>query len=116
MNPPSIQRLNWGCGERGEPGWINSDRCEGELIDLCRDIREGLPLEVDSIDYAVSVHALQEVPFPDMIPVLQELWRVLKPGGVLRLCLPDLEKGLQAYLRRDRDYFPVPDEDAASLG
>lgn len=116
MNPPAIRRLNWGCGGRGEAGWINSDRRRGELIDFTMDIREGLPLDSDSVDYAVSIHALQEVPFPDLVPVLQELRRVLKPNGVLRLCLPDLDKGLQAYLRRDRGYFLVPDEDAQSTG
>jgi hypothetical protein len=41
---------------------------------------------------------------------------VLKPGGVLRLCLPDLLKGIDAYRRGDRDYFLIPDDDARSLG
>ena len=50
------------------------------------------------------------------MPVLTELRRVLKPGGVLRLCLPDLIKGVEAYERGDRDYFLIPDEDARSLG
>ena len=49
-------------------------------------------------------------------PALQELRRVLKPGGVLRLVLPDLERGIRAFLAGDRDYFAVPDEDARSLG
>jgi predicted SAM-dependent methyltransferase len=47
---------------------------------------------------------------------LRELRRVLKPGGVLRLGLPDLDRGIKAYLENDRDYFLVPDEDAKSLG
>ena len=41
---------------------------------------------------------------------------MLKPGGVLRLALPDLERGIAAYQRGDRDYFHVPDEDARSIG
>lgn len=112
----SIRRLNWGCGGRGEPGWINSDRKAGRGIELPCDIRDGLPLADDSIDYAVSVHALQEVPLDGLLPVLRELRRVLKPGGVLRLCLPDLDKGIAAYLRRDPAHFLIPDEDARSLG
>jgi hypothetical protein len=35
---------------------------------------------------------------------------------MLRLCLPDLDKGLEAYQRGDREYFAVPDEDASTLG
>jgi SAM-dependent methyltransferase len=112
----AIKRLNWGCGSRGEPGWINSDQKDGPGIDISCDIRNGLPLESGSIDYIVSIHALPEVPYPDLVPVLQQLRRVLKPNGVLRLSLPDLDKGIQAYLRNDRDYFLIPDEEMKSTG
>jgi predicted SAM-dependent methyltransferase len=119
--PPSeqaleLKRLNWGCGEHPEPGWINSDIKAGPGIDLSCDIREGLPLEDDTIDYAVSIHALPEIPYGDLVVALKELYRVLKPGGVLRLALPDLDRGIQAYLSEDEDYFLVPDEDAKAIG
>jgi SAM-dependent methyltransferase len=108
--------MNWGCGSWTPPGWINSDIKDGPGIDLSCDIREGLPLEDKSIDYIVSVHALPEMPYSEVVPALKELHRVLKNGGVLRLVLPDLLKGVRAYERGDRDYFLVPDEDARSLG
>jgi SAM-dependent methyltransferase len=111
-----VRRLNWGCGGHTLPGWINSDQKDEPGIDLPCDIRRGLPLEDDSIDYAVSIHALPEVPVDGIVPVLRELRRVLKPGGVLRLALPDLLKGVAAYERGDRDYFLIPDEDAERLG
>lgn len=116
MSDAPVRRLNWGCGRRGAAGWINSDRKTGEGIDLSGDILDGLPIDSDSIDYAVSIHALPELPLQDLVPALTELRRVLKPGGSLRLALPDLEKGVRAYLERDRKYFLIPDEDASSLG
>lgn len=116
VSEPGIRRLNWGCGAAGEPGWINSDQKTGPNIDISCDIRSGLPLEDGSIDYAVSIHALPEVTHQDLVPVLGELRRVLKPGGVLRLSLPDLLKGVDAYRRGDRSYFLIPDGDARSLG
>jgi SAM-dependent methyltransferase len=116
MSEMAIKRLNWGCGDWTEPGWINSDQKEGPGIDISCDIRNGLPLDSDSMDYIVSIHALPEVPYPDLVPILEELRRVLKPGGVLRLSLPDLDKGIQAYLRNDRDYFLIPDEEVQSIG
>jgi predicted SAM-dependent methyltransferase len=112
----ALKRLNWGCGAAGEPGWVNSDQKDGPGIDISADIRAGLPLESDSFDYIVSIHALPELPYPDLVPALEELRRVLKPGGVLRLSLPDLEKGFSAYLRGDRDYFLIPDEEVTSIG
>jgi len=112
----TIKRLHWGCGSSTPAGWINSDVKVGLGIDVSSDIRQGLPLEEASIDYIVSVHALQEIPYNDLVPALRELRRVLKPGGVLRLALPDLLKGVGAYQRGDRGHFLVPDEDARSLG
>ena len=114
--PAPLRRLNWGCGGHPEPGWINSDIKDSPGIQIVRDIREGLPLDAGSIDYAVSIHALPEIPYPDLIPTLRELRRVLKPGGVLRLVLPDLEKAIRAYMADDKDYFLVPDEDAHTIG
>ena len=111
-----IKRLQWGCGRSVLPGWINSDRRIGKGIDLSCDLTEGFPLSDNSIDYIASVHALQEIAYPDLIPALQELRRVLKVNGVLRLVLPDLDKGIRAYSRADRDYFLIPDEDSKSIG
>ncbi len=111
-----IRRLNWGCGAAGEPGWINSDLKDGPGIDLTADIRQGLPLERDSLDYIVSIHALPMISYPDLVPVLQELRRVLKPGGVLRLGLPDLDRSIAAYLRRDPVFFQVPSSEVDSYG
>jgi SAM-dependent methyltransferase len=108
--------MNWGCGEHPEPGWINTDIKDGPGIDFSADIRDGLPLEDEFIDYITSIHALPEIPYQDLVPALGELRRVLKPDGVLRLVLPDLEKGMRAYLQDDRDYFLIPDEDAESIG
>jgi predicted SAM-dependent methyltransferase len=110
------RRLNWGCGHHPEPGWINSDLKDGPGIDITCDIRDGLPLPDDGLDYIASVHALPMIPYPDLVPVLQELRRVLRPGGVLRLVLPDLDKGIKAYLAGDRTHFLVPDEDEPTLG
>jgi ubiquinone/menaquinone biosynthesis C-methylase UbiE len=112
----SVKRLHWGCGRSAEPGWINSDINPNVGADVVADIRVGLPMESDIFDYIVTIHALNEIGFYDMPQVLGELRRVLKPGGVLRIAVPDLLKGVDAYRRGDKSYFMVPDADAASVG
>jgi SAM-dependent methyltransferase len=108
-------RLNWGCGPQPAAGWINSDVIAVPGVDLCCDIRNGLPIDGASIEYAVAMHALQDLQWLDVPVALGELHRVLAPGGVLRLGLPDLDRAIDAYRRGDRDYFYIPDDDARSL-
>jgi SAM-dependent methyltransferase len=112
----SLARLNWGCGPQPAPGWINSDRLNVPGIDLVCDLRGGLPIPDETFQYIVSIHALQDLPYLDIPQALRELRRVLRAGGVLRLGLPDLERGIRAYLAGDARYFCVPDTDAATIG
>jgi SAM-dependent methyltransferase len=111
----NVTRLNWGCGDWVVPGWVNSDVKGGDGIVAC-DIRAGLPFDDDAFDYVVSIHALPELSYEELGPAIAELRRVVKPGGTLRLALPDLEKSVDAYRRGDRSYFLIPDEDMQSLG
>ncbi len=83
-------------------GWLAVDLKEAPGIHLSCDIRDGLPLPDACLDYVVSIHALPMIPYPDLVPVLSELRRVLADGGVLRLGLPDLDKNVAAYQRGDR--------------
>jgi predicted SAM-dependent methyltransferase len=116
MPEGEIKRLNWGSGTEPPDGWINCDVKEAPGIQISCDIRDGLPLEDDSIDYAASIHAFPELAYPEVEPAMAELRRVLKPGGVLRLALPDMEKAIRAYQQGNADYFLVPDDDARSIG
>src|SRR3954467_6701161 len=109
------RRLNWGCGDDTREGWLNSDLLASSGTDLLADIRCGLPLRESSLDYIFSNHALQMLPYAGLIPALRELRRVLRPGGVLRMGLPDFARAIAAYQRGDGSYFYVPDADAMTV-
>ena len=109
-------RLNLGCGPHPPPGWINADIRPYPGVDLCGDVQHGLALPDGAVDIAVAIHLLQDLPWGAIPPLLAELRRVLRPGGLLRIGVPDLERAIAAYHRGDAAYFHVPDEDARSLG
>lgn len=117
MSPDArLRRLNLGCGPRILPGWINADRRPAPGVAVCGDFRDGLPLADGGIDYAVAMHLLQDFAWGDIPPLLADVRRVLKPGGILRIGVPDLDRAIDAYRRGDAAYFHVPDRDAVSLG
>lgn len=110
------RRLNWGCGTITPFGWVNSDIMPIPGVEVVADIRGGLPLPSESFDYIVSIHALPELTYRELDGALAELHRLLKPGGVLRLGLPDMDKAIEAYRTRDVDYFLIGDEVIHSPG
>ena len=82
---------------------------------MVADILNGLPFPDESFDVIVSIHVLPEIPYRSLPAALSELRRILCPGGVLRLALPDMNKAIQAYRNDDVDYlFLIPDEEAYS--
>ncbi|WP_157268546.1 class I SAM-dependent methyltransferase [Azohydromonas aeria] len=115
INTP-LKRLQLGCGPQPAPGWINADWTAAPGVDLVGDLRQGLPLDSGSIDHAVAMHLLQDLFWPDIPGVLREVRRVLRPRGVLRLGLPDMERAIAAWQRGDAAYFYVPDKHARSIG
>lgn len=108
-------RLHWGCGPHTPFGWVNSDIAAGPGVDVVADVRQGLPFPADHFDYIVSIHVLPELAYRELDPALVELRRVLKPGGVLRLSLPDLDLAINAYRSKDVDYFLIDDDEVKSL-
>src|SRR5215213_7842484 len=93
---PSARRVHFGCGAITPAGWVNVDLKEGPGIDVSCNILEGLPFADDSVDCITSQHALQDLKIFQQVPAMAELRRVLRPGGVLRLGLPDLDRAIDA--------------------
>lgn len=113
---PAMLRLNLGCGPKAAAGWLNCDVLALPGVDARMDLRRGLALTSDSIDCIAAIHVLQDLAWNEIDPALRELHRVLRPGGTLRLAVPDLDNAIRAYLAGDGGYFYVPDRDARSVG
>jgi predicted SAM-dependent methyltransferase len=70
---------------------------------LCLDIRKPLPFPDGSIRRILLEHVLEHVDFQSDAPaMLRDYHRVLEPGGVLRIIVPDAERFVKAYAAGDR--------------
>lgn len=91
--------LNLGCGNILHPFWENVD-FKSDLPDVVSyDLNQGIPYESDFFDAVYHSHLLEHF-FKDQAPLfLMECFRVLKPGGVIRVVVPDLETIAKLYLK-----------------
>lgn len=60
-------------------------------------IEYGLPFENDKIDFYYTSHFLEHIFYNEVKFVLKECMRTLKPGGMIRIVIPDLEIALKRY-------------------
>ena len=98
-------KLNFGCGTRALPGWVNIDGWSFPGIDFVTDIRQPLPFHDASCRLIYTEHVFEHIDADFRLPVLREFIRVLQPGGTLRIVVPDCEKFVEAYTRRDVTWF-----------
>ena len=68
--------------------------------DLHRDLRDGIPLEDKSVSVIHSAHMLEHIPYTQLMPLLKECHRVLKPDGYLSVRVPNAKLYIQAYLEK----------------
>ena len=90
--------LNLGCGQRFHPAWTNLDVRPTDPSIRSWDVTQPLPFADATFDAVYHSHLLEHLPRADALPFLQECRRVLKPGGVLRLAIPNLEAIARLYL------------------
>jgi SAM-dependent methyltransferase len=96
-------KLHIGCGKGQLAGWINIDV---HPAPLALNVLRGLPFAAGSASHIFVSHLLEHLYYPrDVKPFLAELWRVLAPGGVVRVVVPDIEKCIAAYTQNDREFF-----------
>ena len=93
------RKLNLGCGTRFHPGWINVDLIPSAPGILCHDLRRPLPFPDNSFDIVYHSHILEHFSREDGLRFLGECYRVCRPGGVIRVVVPDLEKKARLYLQ-----------------
>ncbi len=124
MSAPTI--LNLGCGTKTSPRAVNIDfsiyqrirtapaakliavavlrgerREQFDSMDdnlVVHDLRKGIPAATNSVDAVYHSHTLEHLDREDIPAFLAEILRVLRPGGIHRVVVPDLETAARRYL------------------
>ncbi len=148
--PDGKALINLGCGTHMHPGWNNLDysvyarlRTHMWLVSILKqvglispdryaqftkvvrdiiswDLSRGIPFGDETFDVLYHSHFLEHIDREDALYFMAECYRVLKPGGVIRVVVPDLEKWAKAYsqslsLRADDNCMEVHGQIVADL-
>lgn len=121
----TYDKLHLGCGLTTPDGWVNLDgswnawfakhpRLRGVIrrfhllpasqLDipwspdiLIHDVRKGLPFADNSMRAIYGAHFLEHLYRNEADALLRECYRILKPRGIVRMVVPDLESILGEY-------------------
>ncbi len=91
MKDLSDVKLNLGCGSEKRPGFINIDIDDNFNPDITTDIETGLPFGSNSVDAVIALDFLEYISIGKTIFVINEIWRVLKPGGTFEHITPSTD-------------------------
>jgi ubiquinone/menaquinone biosynthesis C-methylase UbiE len=108
-----IIKLNLGCGDKILDGYINVDVAQvraGRQPDIVCDIRELQQFQNNYADEILAVHVVEHFWRWEVVDILKEWVRVLKPGGKLILECPNLRSACEEFLRNpDQAALPGPE-------
>jgi predicted SAM-dependent methyltransferase len=108
--------VNIGCGPKYVAGMINID---GNIFckkDIWLDVTLGLPFPDSSLKGVYVSHVLEHFSPQQLRNLLAEFYRVLQPGGGVRIVVPSLEYAIQVYLSGDGSGLPDWPENFRSPG
>jgi ubiquinone/menaquinone biosynthesis C-methylase UbiE len=127
MNSATLPRLNLGCGPNAPDGWLNVDGswnawfshhrhlrkalvtvglippnfgADWKVRPIVHDLTKPLPFAANSISAVYASHVLEHLYLVDAQRLLEDCKRVLRPGGTIRLVVPDLRAMAVSYLSK----------------
>ena len=119
LDAHTVRKLQLGAGTHNPPGWLNSDiEPKGDQIYL--DVTSNYPFPAGSFQYVFAEHLIEHIPWESGLRMLKESYRILAPGGKIRIITPDLAKyfyllnhetdpEVQRFIAANRNVFEWPD-------
>ncbi len=92
-----VRKLHLGAGTSPLDGWLNTDLRPGRPGIVLLDVREAFPFPDQTFDFVFSEHLIEHLSFQEGGWCLGESFRVLRPGGEIRVATPSLERLARLY-------------------
>lgn len=91
--------LNLGSGPRGlaDPQWVNVDGYPDANVHHCMDFNRPFPFPANSFDGIFCEHVFEHFDLEHGLALFRQCFRVLRPGGCIRIIVPDGEKVMRTY-------------------
>ncbi len=102
-------KLHFGPGkgwEKPSDDWkaVDVDSERGDIVLNLNQVDE-LPFEDSSVDCIYGSHIFEHVSILNSLKIFKECYRILKPGGIIRIVVPDARRSIEEYLAGNEDYF-----------
>jgi len=92
-------RVNLGCGYHFHPDWLNVDLVPRGPGVIAHNLSQPLPFDDASFGVVYHSHVLEHFTRAQATAFMRECFRILAPGGVIRVVVPDLEVIARLYLK-----------------
>lgn len=92
--------VNLGCGAHFHPDWVNVDLWSSSPQVMAHDLRMPLPFPDNSFSMVYHSHVIEHFTCAEGVTFLRECFRLLQPGGIVRIATPDMQVLAELYLDR----------------
>jgi len=93
----SSAKLQLGAGHKILPGWFNTDYFPRPDISFI-DVTKTFPVPPASFNFIFTEHHIEHISYKHAVFMVKECYRVLRPGGLIKINTPDLKNSVRFYL------------------
>ena len=102
LRDQGVKRLQIGAGAARHEGWLNTDIEPGEGLAYL-DASKPFPLPDGAFQYVASEHVIEHLTYQEAQVMIEESFRVLAPGGKIRIATPNLERLIALFDKHKSD-------------
>ncbi len=109
-----LNYLNVGCGNKFHKDWVNVDMTSSSTDVIVANLLKGIPFPDKSFDVVYHSQVLEHFPKEKAKNFIKECFRVLKPDGIIRVVVPDLENIVDEYKKFLNENIENPNDLSAA--